>query len=154
MMLLAFADGESFVTGAAGYDYDSLSDRDTSARLILNVEIEGFLTSAIVDTGAPYLICSPQLAKQLNLNASDALLSKRILIRGQRVSGSLHRINLQFIATEGSGLLLEITAFVPDPEIEGSGMIFPSFLGLVGCLEWVRFAVDPSSETFYFGPRP
>ncbi|MCI0489600.1 MAG: retroviral-like aspartic protease family protein [Blastocatellia bacterium] len=151
-MLLAFADGEPFATGAAGYDYDSLSDSGTSGRLILSIEVGGFLTSAIVDTGAPYLICSPQLARQLNLNVSDSLLSEQILIRGQKVRGSLHRINLQLIATEGNSLLLETTAFVPDPETEELGMIFPSFLGLVGCLERVRFAVDPSSETFYFGP--
>ena len=29
----------------------------------------------------------------------------------------------------------------------------PSFLGLMGCLERMRFAVDPLDNTFYFGPN-
>jgi len=29
---------------------------------------------------------------------------------------------------------------------------FPSFLGLTGFLERIKFAADPNTDTFYFGP--
>jgi len=59
-------------------------------------------------------------------------------------------VSLSLPATEGNSLLLEANAFVPDSEERI--LRFPSFLGLQGCLEWVRFAIDPLDQMFYFGP--
>jgi hypothetical protein len=77
---------------------------------------------------------------------------QEILIRGILIKGGIHRLNLTVLASEGNGLSLEVTAFVPDSS-KNFGATYPAFLGYAGCLEWIRFAVDPSTETFYFGSR-
>ncbi|MBI3732481.1 MAG: hypothetical protein HY259_03370 [Chloroflexi bacterium] len=75
-----------------------------------------------------------------------------MLIRGIWYSGRLYLLNLTLLAIEGYSLELSATAFVPDSEWAESWGHLPSFLGLPGCLERLRFAVDPSTDTFYFGP--
>jgi hypothetical protein len=68
------------------------------------------------------------------------------------VHGRLYRLNLTLLADEGEDLTIQTTAFVPEPdEAEGWGDM-PCILGLYGCLERLRFAVDPHTEPFYFGP--
>ncbi len=75
-----------------------------------------------------------------------------ILLRGVLVQGRLYRLPLTLLATQGADTTIEATAFVPEPaEAEHWGDL-PCLLGLYGCLERVRFAVDPSTEQFYFGP--
>jgi hypothetical protein len=150
-MLLTLSNGEHFAMGAAIYDYNSLPGSDTSARLILQVWVEGQKTSAILDTGAPYLVCSPNLARLVEFDPAASLSQYELLIRGYWIKGNLHRANLTLPASEGESLSLDVTAFVPDPD---ELFNFPSFLGWSSCLEWIRFAVDPSSSTFYFGPHP
>ncbi len=77
---------------------------------------------------------------------------KELLFRGVIVHGRLHRVNLTLFAEEGESFTLEATAFVPNPGDEEIWEDIPCILGLFGCLERARFAVDPSTETFYFGP--
>lgn len=153
-MLLTFPNEESFATGATDYFYDPIPGSDTSARLILPVSVEGRFISAVVDTGAPFLVCSPELGEDLGFDPVFALGPHIMRIRGYAVKGSLHRVSLVLLATEGYDLPLEATAFVPEPEEKQMGHNFPSFLGLYGCLERVRFAVDPFYNKFYFGPHP
>lgn len=52
------------------------------------------------------------------------------------------------LADEGQGesLTLDVTAFLPDDRWN-----LPNMLGLTGCLERIRFAVDPANDLFYFG---
>lgn len=147
-MLLTFADQSSFATGAASYDYNPAPGSDTSARVVLEVVIAGQPTTALLDTGAPYLVCSPALVEVLRLAPGAALAHHTMLIRGYKVRGGLHRVALTIPAKEGTELSLEVMAFVPAPDEPFS---FPSFLGFTGCLEWIRFAIDPFSQTFYFG---
>jgi hypothetical protein len=153
-MLLTSSDGLSFATGATAYDYHSVSGSDTSDRIILKVQIEGQSTEAVVDTGAPFVVCSPDLARLIGFDSSSALYPHKILIRGSWVQGSIHRVSLTIPASEGNSISLEVTAFVPDPDEEMLKGNFPSFISLFGCLERLRFAVDPSDTMFYFGPLP
>ncbi|MEP7339980.1 MAG: retropepsin-like aspartic protease [Acidobacteriota bacterium] len=150
-MLLLFSNQKPFATGAAEFDYNPIPGSDVSARLILNVEVEGQRTEAILDTGAPFLVCSPELAKKISFDPQDALLRHRLLIRGNLIRGSLHRVMLVLLAAIGENLTLEATAFVPDLDESLAPNSFPSFLGFHCCLDRVRFAVDPLSSTFYFG---
>jgi len=56
---------------------------------------------------------------------------------------------MKLLADVGQHLELQATVFVPDAEeLWGD---FPSFIGLSGFLERIRFAVDPLTDTFYFG---
>jgi hypothetical protein len=150
-MLLTFPNGDEFATGATIYKYSPLPGSGSSARIVLQVLVEGQPTSAILDTGAPYLICSPSLSSHIGFDPDTALSQHEILIRGYNVRGDLQRINLTFTASKGTSLSLEVIAFVPSPDEHFN---FPSFLGFLGCLDWIRFAVDPSSGMFYFGAHP
>ncbi|MBD2182745.1 hypothetical protein H6G03_17015 [Planktothrix sp. FACHB-1375] len=73
-----------------------------------------------------------------------------MLIRGMRLDGSIARMSITFRAQEGESLTQEATVFVPDVEEYWGN--FPSFIGLAGFLERIRFAIDPLTDTFYFGP--
>lgn len=150
--LLSFSDGESFANGAIEYLYQPATPDEVTPRIILSVEIETIPIAAVVDTGAPYLVCAPRLARTIALKLATPLERMTILIRGSRISGNLHRLGLRFPAELGTHLELEATAFVPDAEWEDAWGDLPSFIGMGGCLERIRFAIDPSSDTFYFGP--
>jgi len=148
-MSLIFANGESFATGSLQYSYGPATPGETTNRIIVPVEIDGAFTNAVVDTGAPYVICEPRIARQIGFNRASALGRDRLLIRGMRLDGSITRFNMTLRATSGRDLDVGATAFVPDVE-EFWGNL-PSFIGLMGFLERIRFAVDPSIDTFYFG---
>jgi hypothetical protein len=93
----------------------------------------------------------PSVVRALNLNAAQALGAQTILFRDERVRGALHRLTLTLLAEDGEDMQLDVTAFAPDASYEGVPEL-PSILGLHGCLERVRFAFDPVTDTFYFGP--
>jgi hypothetical protein len=152
-MAFRFADGQTFTTSAASYHYRPATPRETTPRVILDVEIEGIPTQAMVDTGGIYLLCHPQFAAQLDLDISDAtsgLLS--MLFRGVFVQGRLYRLNVSLPADEGEDVPFQATAFVPEHYEEEQWGAIPSILGFHGCLERIRMAIDPVTDTFYFGP--
>ena len=121
-------------------------------RIVLRVAFEGELTVAVLDTGAPYVVCAPELAHRVGITSGPSFGRMRLQIRGFSVEGHLYRLALTFPADLGNSLTIDATAFVPDMEwIEIWGDL-PSFIGLNGCLERMRFAVDPTSDSFYFGP--
>lgn len=152
--LLSFADGEPFARGATYYAYRPATENESSPRLVIQVEIEGIGAAAIVDTGAPYVVCTPIIARRLGLTPANALESVRLLIRGIYWRGHLYLLNVRFLAIEGENLDVTATVFAPDPSQEESWGDLPSFIGLNGCLGRMRFAVDPADDSFYFGPMP
>lgn len=149
-MLLQFSTGEPFATGAAAYVYVPASEREETPRITLDVLIGNLRTSAFVDTGGVYLICSPQIAAALNLDPVDGMPVPALLFRGMPMRGVLHRVPLTILASQGDTITFEATAFVPDSSTEWSN--FPCVLGIYLCLERLRFAVDPQAEIFFFGP--
>ena len=151
-MLLLFADQRPFATGAVGYSRLPIGGDESSLRLILPVRLNGIATEAVVDTGAPWVVCTPQVALELDLDDKNALYDVRLRIRGHTIHGNLHALRMEIPAYEGETLSADITAFVPDSEYAEVWGTLPSFLGLTGCLERFRFAVEPNTETFYFGP--
>jgi hypothetical protein len=59
----------------------------------------------------------------------------------------LERVHVTLVATDGVSLDVEATVFV---SADWAG---PNFIGWLGFLERLRFAVDPSERRyFYFGP--
>ena len=98
-------------------------------------------------------MCHPRLATQLHLEPAEAISGPRaLLFRGVLVHGRLYRLTLTLLAQAGDDVVLQATAFVPEPQEEESRGDLPSILGFYGCLERVRFAIDPRTETFFFGP--
>jgi hypothetical protein len=152
-MTLAFPTGEPFARGVTGYDCRPATSHETTPRLVLEVAIEGILAEAVVDTGGVYLVCHPAIAGRLALTPSEALSGVQgILLRGTIVHGRLYRLTLTLLADQGEDVMLQTTAFVPEPEEAEHWGDLPCLLGLYGCLERIRFAVDPRAEQFYFGP--
>lgn len=150
-MLLTFATGESFANGAIDYFYRPAVG-DITPRIILQVAIQGVLVDAILDTGAPYVVCTPHIAQVIGLRPDPHAERITLGIRGSRQHGYLHRLSLTFVATQGESLDIDATIFVPDAEWEASWGDHPSYIGLTGCLERMRYAVDPDNDIFYFGP--
>lgn len=151
-MLLSFSNGEAFANGQMPYDYPPPGAGETAARILIAIEIADQPTEAILDTGAPFVICSPHLVPFISTDATVALERHRILVRGSWVTGTLHRLPINFPAEEGDDLQVDSTVYLPDQEWADSWGSLPSFIGLTGCLERMRFAVDPDTDTFYFGP--
>jgi hypothetical protein len=151
--MLSFPDGELFATGSQPYVFRPATVSDSSKRIIIEVEIQGQRTLAMLDTGAPYVICNPAMAGRLGLDPATGLDDTRIFIRGQWISGRIHRLDFTIRAEHGDELTIEATAFIPSAT-ELSWPELPSIVGLEGCLERVRFAFDTSDDTFYFGLHP
>jgi hypothetical protein len=149
-MLLKFEDGRPFAQGASTYLYRPATERDTTPRIFVAVLIEDIPTETVVDTGGVYLVCEPETADLLDLDAASGLATDKVNIRGRSVPGTLHRLYLTLLAEEGKSLKLETTAFVPRLR-PNERWDLPPYMGLRGCLEWIRFAVDPTTDTFYFG---
>ena len=72
-----------------------------------------------------------------------------MLVRGMRLEGSIIRLNMTLPADEGEDLTVDATAFIPD--VEEYWGDFPCFIGQLGFLERIRYALDPATDTFYFG---
>lgn len=149
--MLQFTNGHLFATGACSYWDQRPSDHTTTPRIVVAVQIDGFQTQAVVDTGGVYLVCDPEIPALLELDPSTSLGMAELIIRGYKYKGQLYRLPIRFLAEEGESIELEVTAFTPRLE-SGQEWRFPSFLGLQGCLEFLRFAVDPGANVFYFGP--
>lgn len=150
--MLRLADGQVFTSGRCSYRFRPASEADLSHRIVLPIQVEQIETEAVLDTGAMYLICTPELASLLNLDPQDGMMADRLRIRGHPIQGTLHRLTLTLLASEGDDYALEVTAFVPDPDPLSQWDSLPAFLGVQNCLDGIRFAVDPAQEQFYFGP--
>ena len=149
--LLRFADGEPFATGLAACEIGPASPADPSARVLVRVAIEDVETRAVVDTAAPYVVCPPWLAQRINLSSADSIDHIRLNIRGNSIPGHLQLLRVTFPAEEGVTHEVEATVFVPDMIQPHAWGDLPAYIGLTGCLERMRFALDPGSDDFYFG---
>ncbi len=142
--MLKFADGTVFAGGSAPYNYLP----EESPRLQIEIEIDGQRFSAAVDTAAPYFICNLAVAELLGMTTAEHVGVAALSTRKGLTSGRLYRTAVVLVATEGESVEVEVTTFVPDDQTWNDE---PLFLGLFNCLDRVRFAVDPTVDTFYFG---
>lgn len=106
-----------------------------------------FQVLALLDTGAPYCILNPELGEQLRPLLGEGLEQVPLSTREGRKVGTLYKASIKLVAEEGSSLEFEPNVFLCDDwPHEGR-----NFLGYDGCLEYLRFAVDPAENQFYFG---
>lgn len=148
--MLFFDDGSRFAEGATSMRMASVGRDRASLRILVPIIVEGVQTEAVLDTGGVYLVCDPDLADALDLDPTGGVGRVRLLIRGEEWEGSLYRLSLMFPAVVGEGVQVEATAFVPRCR-PGEPWPLGTIAGLTGCLERLRFAVDPRSDMFYFG---
>ena len=141
----------NFAQGVARY-WDYYPGEEQSARVVLPVTLEGYLTvPVVVDTGAPWCILDPEIARPLGLAVQAGYASRRKLsIRGMLYEDKLLRMGISLQAEQGDGLEIDATVFVPTLP-PGETWRYPNFIGLNGILNRIRFAVDPAENAFYFG---
>lgn len=143
--MLSHTDGSIFAVGMCAYlDQDPGTQSETS-RINVSVEFEGFKVLALLDTGAAWSVLDRDVAMELGL-FDRAGEPKSIHSRYGTTEGKLVRISTTFVAQEGESFEMEATVFVSADWPAGS------FVGCSGLLERVKFAVDPETNTFFFGP--
>lgn len=98
---------------------------------------------ALLDTASEWCIIAGELADRLGI-AWDPSDGVRLHSRFGLISGALVRANVAFLAEQGLETRVEATWFV---SADWPG---PAVLGWKGVLERIRFAIDPSDETFHF----
>ena len=150
-MQLQFGNGEPFANGATPFSFLPATGSDSSQRIFVPVQIETLPTMAFIDTGGVYVICSPEIGRELSLNPGNGISALSMKTGRGNFQGELYRVQLTFLAEEnGANLSIEATAFVPRPD-QGWPNELQCILGFQGCLERIRCAVDPDTETFFFG---
>jgi hypothetical protein len=113
-------------------------------QVILPID-SGISLYALVDTGSPYCIFATEIVEALGL-ASDYGEKIRLRTAYGPFSGTIQRLMIRLVAEQGDSLDIDASVFVPDDDWR-----FGNFLGYAGFLERLRFAVDPTTNSFYFG---
>jgi hypothetical protein len=151
--MLKWADDDTpFATGCTRYHNVMPTPSDETPKIMLWVNLgNGIRRRAMVDTGAPYLVLSPEIADLLDKDLSNECGHATLKIRGEPYQGRLVRHGMTLLAEEGEGCTIETTAFVPAPEAIATWGDTPIVLGFYCCLDRLRFAIDPDSMRFFFG---
>lgn len=139
---------QPFTEGQA--PYIDIDPDHTANKQAIYVEVilpinAGVRVYAMVDTGSPFCIFDTELVAALGLASSDGEEIPLITPRGH-FTGTIQRLTIRLKATQGTSLDIDASIYVPDEDWR-----FGNFLGYTGFLERFRFAIDPSSYTFYFG---
>ncbi len=151
MTLLQFSDGRPFATGLTHYLDCPTTDPTRTTRIVIPIGIGDSQTEAVVDTGGVYLVCHPEIGDWEESLLGDSLGTDKLRIGQNEIKGKLFRVEITLAAEHGNSLALQVTALVPEWD-PGETWPLPTFLGLQGCLEFLRFAIDPGANAFYFGP--
>lgn len=135
-----------FTTGRAKYLDRAVQTEEGSAKIFVRIEPEGFGGSLLaqLDTGAAWSVLNTEIAEALGLIGGDG---EQITIgtRTGVIEGRLEDATLTILAEDGESIVVNARVFVSQ---EWTGQ---TFLGYMGLLEKVRFAVDPQANDFYFG---
>ena len=142
--MLRYRDGSEFTTGMSSYLDADPGQRSETSRIHVKVEFDGVTVLALLDTGASWSVLNAELAQALGLFERDGE-SVRISSRAGTINGKLVRVATTLVADEGESIEIDSTVFVSSDWPEGN------FIGYSGFLEKIRFAIDPSSNSFVFG---
>jgi len=142
----------NFAADITSYE-DYYPGQEQSVRIVLRITAAGSLTvPAIVDTGSPWCILDPAMVELIETRIEAAYApNERLLIRGTLYEGRLLRIPISIPTEQGSNYEIDATVFVPTLDAADSWP-HPNFIGLEGFLNRIRFAIDPTENSFYFGP--
>ncbi|MCD4736152.1 MAG: hypothetical protein K8R53_08925 [Bacteroidales bacterium] len=145
--MLQHDDGTIFACSQTSYA-DQIGGHSES-RIYVSVQFDTLpKTFAVLDTGAPWCILNEEQAKELNPKYKDEAIDTKCLnIRGEKTEGVLIRLPVTICAEQGEDIIIEGTVFVPQDERD-----LPNFIGLDGLLSRIKFAINPQSNIFYFGP--
>jgi hypothetical protein len=123
----------------------------TDSRIVIPLELgEGNAITFVVDTGSLWTIIGPEEAESIDANLLEPVGSTLVSIRGSTLRGNLYRVPVRLIAVAGTDMEFEATIWIPEIRENGEWHL-PNLLGLNGFLNFLRFAVDPTINGFYFG---
>jgi hypothetical protein len=144
--MLLRQDGAEFTTGRSRYSDRAPGSQEPTAKIFVKIIGEGLPGPVLaqLDTGAAWSILDVEVAEALGLLGRDGE-PKRISTRLGSILGKLEQTSLEIPADEGYSLTIEAIVWV-SPEWRAG-----NFLGYHGLLEGIRFAVDPSDNSFHFG---
>jgi hypothetical protein len=130
-------------TGRAGYAADSV---EGPYQLSVGVEclVGEFAINALLDTGSQWCVLPAKIALALDEATASHEPVERLSTRLGTFAGRLVRLPLAFVAEDGETMDVDATWFV---SADWPG---PAVIGWKGCLERIRFALDPTLEQFYF----
>ncbi len=100
---------------------------------------------ALLDTASEWCVLPHDLAIELGEELERLPAASSLHTRFGLLTGTLGRVTLRFDAAEGEPLEVDATCFTSE------GWLGPVVVGWKGCLERIRFGLDPSDESFYFG---
>jgi hypothetical protein len=137
--------GHVFATGRSRY-LDSDRRKEATPKIFVKI-LPGelpFPLLARIDTGAAWSVLDAEIAEALSLFERPGP-AVGISTRSGVFRGKLIRTPLTLLADEGESFELDTTLFASHEWSLGN------FIGYAGFLERIRFAVDPSTNDFYFG---
>ncbi len=145
--MLVRHDGDRFSIGRSFFADQPPGAEPPTAKIFVKIEPGslGMPILAQLDTGSAWSILDPEVANELSLLNGGGVPAEMSTRLGH-VRGWLERTVIELVADEGDALSVEATVFV-SPDWRGG-----NFIGYSGLLERIRFAVDPSDNSFYFGP--
>ena len=141
---------EPFALGASSYLDAHPRGQEALPRIYVRFRPDGverkrsFL--ALLDTGAHYCLLNAEVVDLLGDQLGDPIGAMKLRTVQGTLSGELYRHRIQLVAEVGRDLWVDATLFISS---EWRGL---NFLGYIGALDRVRFAVDPRANRFYFGP--
>ena len=141
-----------FASGKAPYRDSYPASNESGARIVVEVEFDiyndPFRMYAILDTGAPWCVVSFEVAADAGMEI-DRNLNQTLLVRGKSIDGHLARGPIRLLAEQGDSIDIEATFFVLSEDYPSDTL--PVFIGYQGLLERIRFAIDPVTNSVYFG---
>ncbi len=140
--------GMPFTTSST--TYRELNPQQNSWQTAIYVQVvlpihSGMSVYALVDTGTPYCIFNTEITEELGLLPDHG---ERIILstRFGSLPGAIERLTIRLVAEQGDSLDVDASVFVTSDWAAGN------FVGYSGFLERFRFAIDPGTNAFYFGP--
>lgn len=129
-------------SGRAAY-YADYEDGDHNLLVAVECRVDGVPVPvfALLDTGSQWCVLPGRLMAHLDEGSrfANTVYSTRL----GRISGELHRIGVELLAQDGVTTRVDGIWFVSD---EWTG---PVVIGWKGCLERIRWAIDPFEERWY-----
>ncbi len=139
---------ESFLTGASGYLDAHPGIKESQPRIYVKFQPDGVDDShvALFDTGGHYCLLDREIAVSVEPRLTDRIGDMALRTAQGTVRGDLYIHQVKLIAEVGKSLAVDCVVLI-SPDWRG-----PSLLGYVGMLDRLRFAIDPRTNRFYFGP--
>jgi hypothetical protein len=146
--MLLRQDGSEFTTGRSTYAEQPPDFQERTAKIFVKIGLAPLAGPILaqLDTGAGWSMLDAEVAEAMSLFDAEGEPAA-VMTRKGRFQGKLARVSLEMVADEGDALNLEATVWVCREWSEGT------FLGYSGLLDHLRFAIDPSDNSFYFGFR-